>query len=352
MERKTTDKKIFVGILGATGMVGQRFVQLLDSHPYFEIAFVGASERSVGKTYDEAAPWRLTGKCPPKVARLPVLPCEPSALPANVSLVFSALDSKVAKDIESMFRESRFFVVSNASAWRMDPSTPLMIPEVNPEHLSLLGDTPNGGIITNPNCCAIPFSMALAPLHKQWGVQAVCVATYQSVSGAGYPGESAWDMVGNVHPHAGNEEEKLAIEPCKILGTATKPAQIDISARCVRVPTADGHLLSLQVKLNNSPSIGEVKECLQDWNGILPYQLPSSPRPLLELTTRRDRPSPRFDIMAGNGMAVTIGRLERCSVMGVKFFALSHNTIRGAAGAAIANAELLVHKDFIHPKST
>ena len=325
-----------VGILGATGMVGQRLLQLLESHPYFEPVFLGASNRSSGKLYKEACRWRLEGSLASHLAEMTLHECEPRHLPSNVKIVFSALDSGVAGPIEASFRAAGYFVISNASAWRMDDSVPLIIPEVNSAALSILGAHPQSGIIANPNCCVIPLCLALAPLHEAFGVEAIIVSTYQAVSGAGYPGESAWDMVGTVHPHAGNEELKLAEEPPKIFGT-----DIDISARCVRVPTADGHLLGINVKLAQTVSPSEALECLQSWRPKMP-SLPSSPEPVLQLMSQRDRPSPRFDIHAGGGMAVSIGRVEACPIMGLKLFALGHNTIRGAAGAALINGELLV----------
>jgi aspartate-semialdehyde dehydrogenase len=324
-----------IGILGATGMVGQRMIQRLQGHPIFSLGAVAASARSAGKTYGEAASWRLQGQCPTSVVGETVLECRPELMPAGLRVVLSALDSSVARQIESDFRDAGFAVISNASAWRMDPKVPLVIPEVNPHALSLIDEQGPGYIVANPNCCAIPLAMALAPLHRRWGVEAVTVSTWQAVSGAGYPGESAWDMVGSVHPHAGNEEEKLAEEPPKILGT-----DFPISARCVRVPVADGHLLGIHVRLTGNPDANSVRRCLVDWQGEGP-ELPSCPRPPLRLDARRDRPSPRLDCEEGAGMAITIGRVEDCPVMGVKLYALGHNTIRGAAGAAIANAELL-----------
>lgn len=334
-----------IGILGATGMVGQRMLQLLEGHPWFQVAYLAASQRSAGRRYAEAAPWRLTGECPAHLADRIVQQCDPDRVPAGVSIILSALDGSVAGPIEEIFRAAGYLVVTNASAWRMDPLVPLVVPEVNAAHTALLHRQPgSGAILANPNCCAIPLSMALAPLHKSFGVEAITVSTWQAVSGAGYPGESAWDMVGSVHPHAGKEEAKLAIEPLKILGSAEKPANIKISARCVRVPVADGHLLGVHARLTGAPSADQVSACMAQWPGI---DLPSCPQPPLRLTTRRDRPSPRFDIHAGGGMAVTIGRVEDCPVMGVKFYALGHNTIRGAAGAALANAELLCQQGFL-----
>lgn len=341
MQRNSTSPTINVGILGATGMVGQRLIERLAHHPLFDITFLGASPRSAGKKYSDAARWRLASTCP--IPDMMVHECTVDAYPDNVQLLFSALDSAPALNIEKEAVRSGRYVVSNASAYRMDPSIPLIIPEVNPDHLSLLKDQP--GIITNPNCCAIPLALSLAPL-QDFGIRSVCVSTYQAVSGAGYPGESAWDMIGNVHPHAGNEEEKLAIEPQKILGTPSLPADFPISARCVRVPTADGHLLGVQVLLEQSVTPDQAIQRFREYTseaGIL-Y---SSPEPLFVIHTNRDRPSPRFDIMNGDGMAISVGRIERCSVMSLKYFVLAHNTIRGAAGAAIANAELLASKNLL-----
>ena len=328
-------ESISIGILGATGMVGQRMIQRLQGHPFFNLGAVAASSRSAGRSYGEAVNWRLEGQCPAGVDEMPVRVCQPDAMPPNVRVVLSALDSSVAKTIEENFRSAGFAVISNASAWRMDPHVPLVIPEVNPQALSLIEAQGPGYIVANPNCCAIPLAMTLAPLHRRWGVQAVTVSTWQAVSGAGYPGESAWDMVGSVHPHGGNEEEKLAEEPGKIL-----EAEFPISARCVRVPVADGHLLGIHVRLDGNPGPEAVHRCLVEWKGEGPH-LPSCPRPPLRVDARRDRPSPRLDCGVGNGMAITIGRIEACPVMGIKLYALAHNTIRGAAGAAIANAELL-----------
>ncbi|MCB9797550.1 MAG: aspartate-semialdehyde dehydrogenase [Alphaproteobacteria bacterium] len=333
--------RLGVAVLGATGMVGQRMLQLLEDHPWLELKALCASERSVGKVYRDAAPWRLEGDPPESVEDMVVLPCAPEALPDGVSLVLSALPSDVARETEAQMRDAGLAVVSNASAYRTDPACPLIIPEINPEHLSLLdGRAGSGFILTNPNCCAVPLAMALAPLHQDFGVEAVVCSTWQAVSGAGYPGESAWDMVGSVHPHPGNEEEKLAWEPRRILGSPRALASFPVSARCVRVPVADGHLISAQLRLSGDPDPQQVIESLRDFSSRAP-ELPSSPEPLLHVLQRRDRPSPRFDVWRGEGMAATVGRVERCEVMGVKLYVLAHNTVRGAAGAAIANAELL-----------
>jgi aspartate-semialdehyde dehydrogenase len=334
-------------VLGATGMVGQRIVQRLAGHPRLRVAAVAASERSAGRAYSEACTWRLPGPPFGEAADLPVLPCDPDAVPTHLKVALSALDRGPALAIEDAFRHAGWAVVSNAGAWRTDPLVPLVIPEVNAEHLHLVTRQPSPGyIVTNPNCGAIPLSLVLAPLHRRFGIEAVVTSTWQAVSGAGYPGESAWDMVGNVHPHTAGEEHKLQTEPLKILGSAEEPATFPISARCVRVPVADGHLVSAQIRLAGDPSPSEVVETLRAFEPAIPA-IPSSPRPLFHFSATRDRPSPRFDADNGDGMAVTVGNVEACPVMGVKLFCLAHNTIRGAAGAAIANVELLQVLDML-----
>lgn len=331
-----------VGILGATGMVGQRMIAQLARHPFLRVAWVGASERSAGRPYGEAARWVLPGEPPAEVARMTVGGCEPEQIPGDLSLLLSALDGAAARPLEPRLAEAGFAVVTNASPHRQDPRVPLVIPEVNPDHLSILDTRPGRGfILANPNCCAIPVAMALAPLHRRWPVQAMTVATWQAISGAGYPGEPAYDILGTVHPHAGDEEEKLDQEPQKLLGLPDRPAPFRVSARCVRVPVADGHLVGIHVRLQGDPSPEESLEALQSWQGEGP-ELPSCPRPPLRVTTRRDRPNTRQDVDEGGGMVVTVGRVERCPVMGLKLYALGHNALRGAAGAAIANAELLL----------
>jgi len=327
-----------VAILGATGMVGQRLVQLLTGHPRFRVAELCASDRSAGRRYDEAAPWRLPG--PALLGDRIVRACDPDQVRSR--LVYSALDKAVAAEVEPRFRDAGHVVVSNASAFRMAAGVPLLIPEINADHLALV-EGKRGFIVTNPNCTSVPLVFALAPLHRAWGVEAVTCASYQAVSGAGYPGESAWDILGNVHPHPGDEEEKVATEPRRMLGRLEGGdvvlAPFPVSARCVRVPVVDGHLVAAQIKLRATPPLTQIVEALRDFSADLP--LPSLPRPVIRLTERRDRPAPRTDADAGNGMAITIGRVEPCEVFTVKLYALAHNTVRGAAGAAISNAELL-----------
>lgn len=337
-----------VAILGATGMVGQRLALMLDRHPWFQLAAVAASARSAGRRYGDTR-WIFADDCPAEAAGMEVLPCDPDAMPAGVRVVLSALDSSVAREVEGRFRDAGYAVVTNASPHRQDADVPLIIPEVNPDHLSLLDGRPGPGlIVANPNCCAVPVAMALAPLHQAWGVEAVTIATWQAVSGAGYPGEPSYDILGTVHPHAGDEEDKLMVEPQKILGLPGQPAPFPSSARCVRVPTADGHLIGLNVRLKGDPSPEAALEALREWRGACP-PLPSCPPAPLRISARRDRPSPRHDADADGGMGVTIGRVERCPVMGVKLFALAHNVVRGAAGAALANAELLLAKGYVQP---
>ncbi len=339
--------RIPVAVLGATGMVGQRFVQLLQDHPWFELAELAASDRSAGKRYAEAAAWRLAGDNPRGDQR--VVAASPESVRA--SLVFSALDKAIAAEVEPAFVAAGRAVISNASAFRMVEGVPLIIPEVNPHHLEWVRDARASGagfIVTNPNCTCIPMTMALAPLHRDFGVEAVTCASYQAVSGAGYPGESAWDILGNVHPHAGDEEEKVATEPRKILGER-EPAAFPISPRCVRVPVVDGHLVAVHVRLKGAPTLSDVRASLEGFRG--PIALPTLPVQPIVITDARGRPTPRTDADRGegraSGMVVTVGRLEECEVMTVKFFALAHNVIRGAAGAAIANAELVVERGLV-----
>lgn len=340
-------KPIPVGILGATGMVGQRMVSLLSRHPFFEVVFLAASERSSGRSYAEATRWILSEEMPESTGRMPVHACDPDRVPVDVRIVLSALDSNVARSIEARFRDAGYAVVTNASPHRMDADVPLVIPEVNADHLRLLDPKKGQGfIVANPNCCVVPLAMALAPLHRRWPVVALTCATWQAISGAGYPGEAAWDIVGTVHPHAGNEEDKLAEEPQKILGLPGESADFRVSARCVRVPVLDGHLVGINVRLKGDPSPEDVTEALRSWQGDGPALL-SCPRPPIRVLERRDRPSPRHDADAGGGMVVSVGRVERCPVMGIKLYALAHNSIRGAAGAAITNAELLLEMGYV-----
>ena len=337
--------KIPVAVLGATGAVGQRLVSLLGSHPWFDLAGLCASERSVGKSYLEAARWLLPSP-PPDFARwAKVLPCEPDA---RWPIVFSALDAGPALDIEEAFARAGAVVASNARSHRMRPDVPLVVPEVNPEHLGLAELQPYGGrgaIITNPNCSTIGLVLALAPLAERFGVESAAVTTLQAASGAGYPGVSSLDLVDNVVPLIGGEEEKLETEPRKILGRLeggrVAESGIRLSATCTRVAVIDGHTLSVSVRLRSRAAREEVLEAWASWRGrVAGLGLPSAPeRPLL-YREEADRPQPRLDRDEGRGMTVVLGRLRACPLADWKFVALSHNTLRGAAGGTILLAEL------------
>jgi len=338
-------------VLGATGAVGQRFIQLLEENPWFEVTEVAASERSVGRTYGEACAWRLTADCPPSVVDLVVKPCEP---PLDCDIVFSALPARYARDVEEAFAAAGYPVLSNASAHRMDPDVPLLIPEVNPEHIDLIAAQrrrrgwSHGFIVTDPNCSTVGLTLVLKPLHDAFGLRRVVVTTMQALSGAGYPGVPSLDTLDNVIPYIANEEDKLVHEPRKILGTLDRerglvlPAEIAISPSCNRVPTRDGHLEVVSVELEEKASPDEVIEAFREFRS-LPYELgcPSAVDPTIIVRPEPDRPQPFLDRDAGQGMAITVGRVRPCEVFDIKFVVLSHNTIRGAAGGSILNAELL-----------
>src|SRR6266699_3283682 len=335
--------KYRVGILGATGMGGQRFIQLLQSHPQFGISALAASDRSQGKAYADACSWRLAGEMPVSVRSLVV---QPPAPPLECNLIFSSLPGDAAREAEGSFARAGYPVISNSSAFRMDDDVRLLIPEVNHEHLRLLNTQPSrlasgGFIVTNPNCSTIMNALALAPLHQRFGVESVVATTMQALSGAGYPGVASLDILDNVLPFIAGEEEKIENETRKILGDADGDrigaAQMKVSAQCNRVNVADGH---------KAADLEAVCEALASFRS-LPQQLGlfSAPEFPIILRAERDRPQPRLDREAGNGMSVTIGCLKRDTILDYRFVALSHNTIRGAAGAAILNAELLIATD-------
>jgi aspartate-semialdehyde dehydrogenase len=339
---------IEVGILGATGMVGQQFIALLANHPWFKVAWLGASERSAGKTYRDAAAWRLSNPLPDAVARMNVDAATPGRAPA---LVFSGLDSSVAGEIEAAFAQAGHVIVSNSRNYRMEADVPLLIPEVNADHLGLLQGQATargwkGRIVTNPNCVVVVYAMALAPL-RQFGLKTSLITTLQAVSGAGYPGVASWDILANVIPFiGGGEEEKIETETGKSLGTlrngAVQHHPVVISAAVTRVPVHNGHTGSISVSLEQQPDAASV---VAAWNGFRgkpqDLELPSAPAQPIEYLTESNRPQPALDVNRGGGMTVTVGRLRRCPVLDYKFVALGHNTIRGAAGAAILNAELM-----------
>jgi aspartate-semialdehyde dehydrogenase len=343
-----------VAVLGATGAVGQTFIRRLAGHPWFEIAELAASERSAGKRYREACRW-LEGEMPPEVAAREVVACDPAAV--RSPLVFSALDAAVAGETEQAFARAGAFVLSNAKNHRMDADVPLVIPEVNAPHLALLDAQRRardwrGGIVTNPNCAATVAAMALAPLHEAFGVRQVLVFTMQAVSGAGYPGVASLDILGNVMPYIGEEEPKIERELGKLLGTlegdTVRPASFGVSAHANRVPTEHGHLVCLSVALERRASPDEATEALRAWRGqVEARELPSSPPCAVIVASEPDRPQTRRDVWAGDGMAVTVGRVRRDPVLDVKLVALGHNTIRGAAGGSVLNAELLAARGIL-----
>jgi aspartate-semialdehyde dehydrogenase len=336
-----------VGILGATGMVGQHFIKFLQGHPWFDLTWLGASERSAGKLYRDASTWHLGGETPANVASQTVHAAQPGNAP---KLVFSAMDASVATEIEQAFAKAGHIVVSNSRNHRMDADVPLLVPEVNADHLALIPMQRehrgwSGAIVTNPNCSTIVLTMALAPL-KQFGIEKVIVSTMQAISGAGYPGVSSIDINANVVPYIGSEEEKMESETQKILGAfgnaAVSPLPADVSAHCNRVPVLDGHTVTISVSLRNRPSIEQVKRAIIDFQGVPQERgLPSAPPHPLVYMEQPDRPQPRKDVERERGMAVFCGRLRPCSVFGYKLIAMGHNTVRGAAGAAVLNAELM-----------
>ena len=342
-------RKYRVGILGATGMVGQRFIQLLEDHPGFEVTALAASDRSQGKRYDEACAWRLAGEVPIAIRSMPVQPPRP---PLDCDLVFSSLPGDIAREAEGSFAAAGYPVISNSSAYRMDEDVPLLIPEVNYEHLGLLElqreQYPKGGfIVTNPNCSTIMLALALAPLQAAFGVDAVVATTLQALSGAGYPGVASLDILDNVLPFIGGEEEKIEQETKKILGrlidVGIESDSMAVSAQCHRVNVSDGHMAAVRVKLKRRTNVAEIREAFASYRS-LPQELElySAPRFPIVFRDETDRPQPKFDRDAGAGMSVTVGRLFPDAVLDYRFVALSHNTIRGAAGAAILNAELLI----------
>jgi aspartate-semialdehyde dehydrogenase len=358
----TSGSKVKVGILGATGAVGQRFAQLLAGHPWFEIAALTASERSAGKRYDGACRWLLRGDMPPNVRAMEIIPTEAGAIPRDVQILFSALPGSSAGQVEEDLAVAGFAVCSNASAHRMDADVPLLIPDVNPEHTALIPTQKarrgwSGFIVTNPNCSTTHLTCALKPLHDAFGLTAVNVVTMQAVSGAGYPGVASMDILDNVIPYIGGEEEKIETEPRKLLGTLAaengSPASILfapflISAQANRVAVRNGHLEAVSVKLARPADISEVAGVLTGYRGE-PQKLglPSAPDPAIILHTEVDRPQPRLDRLTGGGMPTHVGRLRPDPVFDYKFLVLGHNTIRGAAGGAILNAELLCAQGYL-----
>jgi aspartate-semialdehyde dehydrogenase len=349
--------KIPVCILGATGTVGQKFVRLLADHPWFEVAAVAASSASAGRRYGDVVRWREQVELPPAIAGLTVRECAP---PLPGAVAFSALDAEVAGPVEQAFARAGAFVVSNTRTHRMEPDVPLLIPEANAEHLVLIDRQRtergwSGAILANPNCSTAALALALAPLHQAFGVEKLFVSTMQAVSGAGYPGVPSLDVIGNVIPHIGGEEEKIERECRKILGRlgagGVEPAAFAVSAHTSRVAVVDGHLETISVGLGRRVTPDEATAVLREFRGSpCVAGLPSSPNPPVEVDLRADRPQPRLDLERGRGMAVTVGRVRPCPVLDLRMVVLGHNTIRGAAGQAVQIAELLVADGRLGPR--
>ncbi len=347
-------RKLEVGILGATGMVGQRFVSLLERHPWFELRWLAASEKSAGKTYAEACQWRLREPMPQSARDLRVHESKPHKAP---QLIFSSLDSAVAGEVEREFARAGHLVVSNSSNHRMDADVPLLIPEVNPEHLALVRVQRrerkwDGMIVTNPNCTTVCLVMSLAPLEKAFGLEKVLMTSLQAVSGAGYPGLPTLDILGNVIPFIAGEEEKVERETRKLLGRlldgAVRPGEFAVSAQCNRVLVEDGHTESISVALRSRATLEDLVEVWRKFRGLpQERELPSAPKHPIVVREERDRPQPKFDVLAEGGMATVIGRVRPCPVLQFKYTALCHNTVRGAAGAALLNAELMKSERYL-----
>jgi len=346
--------KLPVGILGATGVVGQRFIQMLEHHPWFEVAWLAASDRSEGRPYAEAARWRLKTPIPSNVAGMTISPAKSDGAP---KIIFAALDAGIARDLEPQFAAAGCAVVSNSSALRMQSDVPLVIPEVNSDHIKLIEcqtwrRNSGGYVVTNSNCSAMGLVLALAPLYQRFGLETVMVVTMQAVSGAGYPGVASLDILGNVIPYIAKEEEKMEEETQKLLGklngSSIVPAPFPVSAQCNRVAVEDGHTESVAVRLGKKAAPEEIIGAWNQFRGeAQELGLPSAPQQPVSYLTAADRPQPRFDVDLGSGMTTAVGRLRKCNVLDWKFTVLSHNTIRGAAGAALLNAELLKAKGYL-----
>lgn len=344
-------EKIRVGILGATGTVGQRFCQLLENHPQFEITALAASERSEGKIFEEACAWKLATPMPESVKTIEVKPIAP---PLECDIVFSSLPSSVARETEEAFARAGYPVISNSSSLRMEEDIPLVIPEVNSEHLELISvqkanrGYSEGFIITNPNCSVISFAPPLAALHEKFGIESAIITTMQAISGAGYPGVASLDIFDNVLPYIAGEEPKVETEAQKILGVLNgetiQKADFTVSAQCFRVPVIDGHTVSVRVNLKDKAPLEDVVETLKNYPSL---DLHSAPKPFIYVSDEPNHPQPRIDRDRGNGMAISVGRVFLDNIFDYRFVSLSHNTIRGAAGAALLNAELLKDRGFI-----
>jgi aspartate-semialdehyde dehydrogenase len=345
-----------VAVLGATGAVGQAFIRLLANHPWFELTELAASERSAGKRYAEAARWIGGDEIPADVAKMTVLPCDPSRISADI--VFSALDSAAAGDAEPAFARAGKVVLTNAKNYRMEPDVPLVIAEVNPGHLDVLAAQRktrgwSGAIVANGNCSAIVTTLPLAPIHERFGIKKLIVATMQAISGAGYPGVASLDILGNVIPYIGDEEPKIEAEVCKFLGTnageTIASANMLVSAHANRVPVEHGHTVCMSIELEQRANAAEVERAIAEWRGADDARaLPTSPERPIVVSAQPDQPQPRRQVDTGRGMTVVVGRVRPDPIFDVKLVAMGHNVVRGAAGASVLNAELMVHRGLIH----
>ena len=348
-------EKIPVGILGATGAVGQKFILLLSDHPWFEIRELAASQRSSGKPYQNVVNWVQERPIPENIGEMTVKDCEPDL---ECKIVFSGLDSSVAGEVEEAFAQSGYWVFSNAKNHRMDSDVPLVITELNPEHLEMIPHQQKtrgweGAILTNANCSAIVLALSIGPLHKSFGLEAVHVVTFQALSGAGYPGVASLDILGNVIPFISGEEDKIESETQKILGELNEhqfnPASFTVSAHANRVPVEEGHLECVSVKLKQKAGPEEVTRCWQEFRGPEhELNLPSAPEQPVVVVSEEDRPQPRRDVWRYDGMSALVGRVRPCPLLDIKYVVLGHNTIRGAAGASLLNAELVLKKGMLN----
>jgi aspartate-semialdehyde dehydrogenase len=344
-----------VGILGATGTVGQRVIHMLRNHPYFTVTALAASDRSEGKRFADVCKWKLPFEMPDAVKDIKVFGCKP---PLDCDVVISSLPSDIAVEAEGAFAAAGYPVISNSSSYRMPDDVPLVVPEINPDHLDIIPyqqkkrGYDKGYLVTNPNCTTIGLVMMLAPLHKVFGLEAVMMTSMQAISGAGYPGEPSMDIIDNVIPHIGGEEEKVEMEPQKILGKLTRTKIVSapflVSAQCNRVAVQDGHLESVRIKLKKKATAEQVIAALESFTGLpQELKLPTAPAQPIIVRSEKDRPQPRLDRDAGNGMATVVGRISKDTIFDFKLTLISHNTVRGAAGAALLNAELLVAKGLL-----
>jgi aspartate-semialdehyde dehydrogenase len=346
--------RIPVAVLAATGTVGQRFVQLLADHPWFEVKVVTGSDRTIGGRYGDGVNWMMPGRPPADVADLIVQPTAPNL---NVPVVFSALPTQDAREMEPIFAAAGYVVVTNASAYRMTPDVPLLIPEINPDHTSLIptqkaNNNWEGYIVASPNCSTTSAILPMKVLDDAFGLESAVITTMQAISGAGYPGVSSMDILDNIVPYIGGEDEKLEKEPKKLLGTVTEGqlhlADIKLGAQANRVPVIDGHLASVSVKLRRPASVEEAIEALESWRPpAVSADLPSSPERVLIYRHEPDRPQVRLDRDSEKGLAWTVGKIRECGVLDLRFLSITHNTLRGAASGSLLNAELLVKQGFI-----